>query len=461
MREISSRLDALSEMLALSSHGNTKNILMTAAEAQGPLDLDAMKLAVIQVAREFPQVVSCIQEVREWGRHYVTREYRPDIAIPLVVSDLQIPDSSSSVFSRLMEHLAPRLDAHWDLFNEPALKYHIVRVAKDHHVIAQMAHHAAADAGTAAEVGKKLFEKYDEILTGKKPKWAFQPHAMSTLQKRQVRVKKLSFRETMSNVLDTVGHLAEKTTLPVGSGRQDDQRQHHVKRKLTVEQTEAITKPASGSGASFVDLLVVCTNLAIDQWNGTGDKPSGILTTSMSVNMKGRFRTFNTLNNSGLIFFRAQPEDRENTAAFAKSIALSRIKQFRRQMDFKFYKDISRMNSVLRPLPFPTRSKVVNFIMNKHQFSMAITLLGVIWPETRNGKPTANTCVTQSGGLTISEVHGVGYKLLSNTHLLLIVYVFRNQLNFVLHASACLFTREEAEAFMDLVMENLLSGILR
>jgi hypothetical protein len=126
-------------------------------------------------------------------------------------------------------------------------------------------------------------------------------------------------------------------------------------------------------------------------------------------------------------------------------------------MDFKFYTDISRMNAVLRPFPFGTRSRIVNFIMNRHQFSMAITLLGVIWPETRNGKPTANTCFTRSGDLTLSEVYGVGYKLMSSTHLLLIVYVFSNQLNFVLHASGCLFTREETEAFMDLIMENLLS----
>ncbi|MBI4965640.1 MAG: hypothetical protein HY913_20350 [Desulfomonile tiedjei] len=454
MRETSSKLDALSEMLALSSHGNTKNVLMNAVEAQGPFDLDGLRLAISQLPQDFPELMTCLKEVRNWGRHYLLREYRPDFTIPVVFSELQV-EGTSSVLSSLMDHLAPRLDAHWDLFNKPALKYHIVRVAEDHHVIAQVAHHVVADGGTAAEVGKKMFERYDKIMKGSKPEWACQPHAMSTLQKRMVQVKKPSFKQVLSNVRDTLGHFMDKTTLPAGSGSLQDARQHHVKRKLSIAQTEAITKPSSGRG-SLVDHLVVGTNIAIDRWNEHFNKTPGILTTSMTVNMKGRFRTFNTVNNSGLIFFRSQPEERKSPAAFAKSVALSRIKQFRRQMDFKFYQDISRMNAVLRPFPFAARSKIVNFIMNQHQFSMAITLLGVIWPETKNGKPTANTCFTHSGDFTLSEVHGVGYKLLSNTHLLLIVYVFRNQLNFLLHASACLFTRQEAEAFMDLVMENLL-----
>jgi len=273
-----------------------------------------------------------------------------------------------------------------------------------------------------------------------------------------VQVREPSFREVLSNVRESIGHFVEKPTLPLGRGKPDDLRQHHVKRKLSIEETERMSKLSAQRGVSLVDLLVACTNTAIDQWNDAFGKAPGVITTSMSVNMKGRFRAINALNNSGLIFFRSPPQERKDPTVFAKSLALSRIKQFRRQMDFKFYQDISRLNTVLRPFPFSARSKIVNFIMNKHQFSMAITLLGVIWPETRNGKPTANTCFSRSGDFTIPQIHGVGYKLLSNTHLLLIVYVFRNELNFILHASACLFTREEAKAFMDLIMENLSAG---
>ena len=51
MEEAPARLDALSEMMALSSYGNTKNILVTAVETKGPLDEEAMTLAVRQAAK--------------------------------------------------------------------------------------------------------------------------------------------------------------------------------------------------------------------------------------------------------------------------------------------------------------------------------------------------------------------------------------------------------------------------
>ncbi len=113
------------------------------------------------------------------------------------------------------------------------------------------------------------------------------------------------------------------------------------------------------------------------------------------------------------------------------------------------------MNTAFRLLPFRLKRPIVHWLMQKHQFSVAITMLGVIWPAFRNGKPTMESCLTETGNLSISAVHGIGYKLLSNTHLLFIVYFFANKLNIILHASASLFTREEAGAFLDLMVTNL------
>ena len=115
------------------------------------------------------------------------------------------------------------------------------------------------------------------------------------------------------------------------------------------------------------------------------------------------------------------------------------------------------MTSALRIFPFPVRRMIVGFLMNRHQFSAAVTLLGTIWPQANYENPSANTCLTSTGGLRISEVHGVGYKLLSNTPLLLIVYSFRRRLNLVLHATGTLFTRKESEEFMGIMMNNFMN----
>jgi hypothetical protein len=79
----------------------------------------------------------------------------------------------------------------------------------------------------------------------------------------------------------------------------------------------------------------------------------------------------------------------------------------------------------------------------------------VLWPELQNGKPTGDSFLRAMGDVEVEEVHGLGYKLASSTRLLLIAYVFRNRLNLVLAASAELFTRGEAEQFVDLIVDNL------
>jgi hypothetical protein len=155
--------------------------------------------------------------------------------------------------------------------------------------------------------------------------------------------------------------------------------------------------------------------------------------------------------------FKSRPDERRDPNAFVWGTALKRRKYFNKHMDLKFFQNVSRMTSALRIFPFPVRRRIVNFLMNRHQFSATVTLLGTIWPQGNYENPSSNTCLTSTGGLRISEVHGVGYKLLSSTPLLLIVYSFRGRLNLVLHAKGTLFTRRESDEFMDIMMKNIMN----
>jgi hypothetical protein len=454
MPESLTKLDALSEMMALSSYGNTKNLLITAIEATGSVDEQAMRLALQRATEAYPHFVSRIKEVREWGKHYLVWD-RNRTEMPLRIMDIPGATSSDPGMGSFIQRITPILDRDWDLFHEPPAELHVVRRSKDRYVLSPVIHHVAADAGTASEFGRTVLAHYHQIVTGEQPGWSCEQHAISGARKRRVQPSEPNMRDFLKEFREAITHVFERPELPVGSGTRTDWRQHHTKRALTAQETERIGKLCAAKGVSLVDLLVAGTNLAIDEWNRERNVAPGILTTSMSVNMKGRFQEFENANNSALMFFRSGPEERKDLAAYAKTIALTRIKFFRRHMDFKFVRNVSRMTTSLRRVPFPMRRRIVNFLMNRHQFSVAVTLLGVVWPETKNGKPTGDTCLTHSGGITINEVHGVGYKLLSNTPLLLIVYVFRNQLNLVLHASGSLFTKEEANAFMDVTMKNV------
>jgi hypothetical protein len=113
------------------------------------------------------------------------------------------------------------------------------------------------------------------------------------------------------------------------------------------------------------------------------------------------------------------------------------------------------MTSLVNLFPFRARQRIVNLVMKMHRFSAAVTFLGTIWPVSKNGKLTLESDPTQVADLTINEVHGLGYKLLSDTKLLLIAYTFREKLNLVLAASGSLFDRNEAESFADMVVSTV------
>jgi hypothetical protein len=457
MQETLIKLDALSEMMALSSYGNTKNLLITAIEVSGPIDEEALKLAIQRATRSFPQFVSRIREVREQSRYYLVWDHDPDMILPLRTLDVPRTDRLTSVLDGFIHRITPALDRDWDLFNEAPAEFHILRLSKDRHILAPVIHHVVSDAGTASEFGREVLAHYHENVTGQKPDWPCQQHAMSSSRKRMVHTPGPNLRNFLAGFREAMKHFFERPTLPVGSGSPTDRQQHLVKRVISVQETERIGKLCAEKQVSLVDILVAGINLTVDEWNEARNVNPGILTTSISVNMKGRFRGFEKANNSALMVFKSRPEERKDPAAFTWATALKRKRYFSKHMDLKFFQNVSRMTSALRMFPFPVRRRIVNFLTNRHQFAAAVTLLGTIWPQANHEKASTNTCLTSTGGLRITEVHGVGYKLLSNTPLLLIVYSFRGRLNLVLHATGTLFTRGESEEFMDLMMKKLMN----
>jgi NRPS condensation-like uncharacterized protein len=456
MQETPLKLDALSEMLALSSYGNTKNLLITAIEVSGPLDKEAVKLAIQRATRSFPQFVSRIKEVRERSRHYLVWDHDPDMTLPLTTLDARTYPFTS-VLNGFIQRITPALDRDWDLFNEPPAEINILKLSEDRHILALVIHHVVSDAGTASEFGRELLAHYHENITGQKPDWPCQQRAISSIKKRMVHTRGPNLRSFLVGFREAMKHFIERSGLPLGSGSASDRQQHLVKRVISAQETERIGKLCSEKRVSLVDILVAGIDLTIDEWNEARNVTPGILTTSISVNMKGRFREFEKANNSALMVFKSRPEERRDLDALAWTTALKRRKYFSKHMDLKFFQNVSRMTSALRIFPFPVRRRIVNFLMNRHQFSAAVTLLGTIWPQVDHEKDSSNSCLTSTGGLRITEVHGVGYKLLSNTPLLLIVYSFRGRLNLVLHAAGTLFTRRESEEFMDIMTRNLLN----
>lgn len=453
------RLNPLSEMMVLSTGANTKNIIVSAVEVHGKLDLDAMREAFKRTLINNPLFLSKIEEKRFGIKNFFIRHYDSSIDPPVRVIKVDSSTNKSTILNSYLEAFRPYLDRKWNLFSEAPVELHCLDYGSDNYFYGPVVHHAIADGGIAAEFGREFLGHYDHIITGRMPEWLHSPFAMSNTGTKRAVLKARDSQTILADFRTAIKNIVENPTLPRGSGKKDDLRQFHIKRVLTKRETEALERYSKQRSSSLLDIVVASSNHAIDQWNCKREIPEGFLTTSVSVNMKGRFRGFQRQNNSGLIYFRSGADERQNRDLFRKQIALQRIKQFRNRMDYKFFKDVSRLITALRMAPLEIRKNIVRKLMNLHRFSMAVSMLGVMWPDLKDGRPTSRSAFTNVGEHEIMQVHGLGYKLLSNTPLILMVYTYRERLNLMLASSASVFTSEETSDFLDLLVNNLFHEI--
>lgn len=455
MRDLPKRVDFLSETVALSTYGNTKNVVITAMEVRGPFDVASGEKAARLTARSFPQLMSTLREVSECGMHYLEWEHRPEEPLQIFFAELPLNRRTGNLLDDVIRVMQPRLDRDWDLFKEVAVEFHVIRLGPDHNIMACVCHHVAADAGTASEFGREFLLHYHEIVTRQSPEWADEKLALSTVKRRPIRSKPKGWLQAIKESHHGFMQIFERPLRPIGSGTKKDRNQYFAKRVFSEDDSGRIFFSAMRQGVNFVDALTACTNLAIDKWNRERGCEPGLVTTAMTVNTRGRMRDFDTPNNSSVIFFRSTPEQRQDLSEFRRSLARMRMRHFREHRDMTTLRNIRRLNGATRLFPYWIRKLLIHFFLQNHKFSIAVTFLGTVWPKLINGKPSAQSSVTMSADLRVAEVHGVGYKLHSGTELLLIVYAFQNRLNFILEASGSLFTQSETAQFLDLILQFL------
>ncbi|MGO9571059.1 MAG: condensation domain-containing protein [Desulfomonilaceae bacterium] len=453
-KRASSSVDPLGESLALTTYANTKNLILGALDLRGPLDTEAMREAIASVGDAFPVLRMCLKEVRKRGKHYLVWDHRPGLEIPFIIRGAGKTEPSASSLDILLNCLQTSLDKERNLFLEPPCEVHLVKVAQDHHMLAAVISHVAGDAITFAEIAKEAMIKYHEIVTGDKAALSCYPGA-SAVRKRVIRKRKTTWRDYWRTFRYALIPYGVKCAIPAGSGFPDDRREHHVKQLLSQEDSERIVAESLKSRVSAVDYLVATVTAAIYQWNKARGIGAGTVTAALTVNMQGRFEDMESPNNDSVLYFRLSAEQKKETETLARLILFARISQFRRQMDRKYSRAIAKLNNLFRVFPFKARQKIFVQILQRHQTSFALGFLGILWPEADDRKITADSCLTSAGGISINEVHGIAYKLVSRTPLYLSAYFFLNRLNLILSAAAWQFTREEAQAFLDLVVDLL------
>ncbi len=449
------RLGASSEMLALSSIGQAKNVMVCLIDVIGKLDVELVFQSAKIAVSKYPQLHSFLSDIKRRGLHYLEWSHGDPKNLPVFFHDLSRKHLNDDPMGNVLLTLNSRLDRNWDLLKEMSSEFHCIKLSDERFLVGWLIHHAAGDASIGSDVGKDTLLIYSETVHGSNVENSFEYLSFSASRKRAAVKKKMRFSDYVKDVRQTIQNLLVSPTYPVGGGKKSDLGQNHSKRVFSKDESAQLQSRIRSNGLSLVDTLVAATHYAIDDWNLERNVKPGFLTSSVSVSMRGRFGGLDQENSSALIFFESSPENRSDVRNFLKSLAIRRIHHFRKQEDLKLIENIKMMVDVVRIFPYRMRMKLISFITNQHDFSTAVTLLGVIWPKNEKGRLTSDSALTQLGDLQIEEIIGIPYKMLSKTKTLLVVYTFRNRLNFVLSTSGILFTKDENEKFLDVIIKKL------
>jgi len=452
-------LDPLAEVFAvLDDHGKYKSVILIVAHLKGRLDVDALESAINRSTDKFPILMSGVREVKLGGRFSLIWELRPHLRPHLKTSELNTSNTSIDMFHSVMDHLKPRLERGLNLFNGVAGEFHLIRVDKHHHIAASILHHAAVDGELGAEIQRFIFAHYHQILTGSVPEWEQSPRSFSTMKKRREHVNRSSRKNEYLKDLRFPWPGSQKHGLPVGSGDLDNEEFHSCRRTLSLEATAQLSKESESIGALLIDRAVGSAHLAIEQWNDERRTWTGMVTTAISVNLRNRFLGIDNPNSLTVLYFKSDAADRKDRHDFFHSLGRERIKQFRNKTDLAFYKFLSNARRALSFFPLRIRRGIFKFLVEKAKWYGAIVhihYLGVVVPEFANGRPTGNSLVLQAGDLEVTELYGFAYKPAIQTPIHIWLYTYRNRLHMIVVAWGSHFTRDETEAFSDLVFHNL------
>jgi hypothetical protein len=97
-------------MLAISSYGNTKNVLVTGVELKGHFDEEGVIEGFAQTAADYFPFQSFLTEVKENNRYHLYWQHQPEI--PYTVRRMTLPetDSGKPPLERFLEYTRPNID---------------------------------------------------------------------------------------------------------------------------------------------------------------------------------------------------------------------------------------------------------------------------------------------------------------------------------------------------------------
>jgi hypothetical protein len=373
---------------------------------RGPLDVDAFRAAFDETARAVPLFRAVLEE-RRIGSVYrlcwVVRD-RPN---ELVYDDCRdrVPTPLDAV-AFVEEYHRARTVKRLDLRTEYPVRFFLLRLADDVHLLSTIYHHAGFDAAGGFAFFRDLLATYHARVTGERPAWADAPAITSSAAPPRTVARPVStLRYFLSQMWDIRVRVAGRVSLIASEGTREALGRTAHRAVFGKEEVRGLLGVAKRNEATLTDVLMAGVARSIGAWDREHGLKEDVVRGLLSVNIRTAASADGAegVRLSGINVNAVNPERLAPDAA-VKLYRDGRKDQLARGADVAFYRLLGTIARGVLAVPVRWREPLARKLLEV-PVTFLLSNIGVMWPAIENGRPTARSAVTGAGGLVIDDVH--------------------------------------------------------
>ena len=374
---------------------------------RGPLDVEAFREAYREVLRAEPVPHSLLEERRVGGAHrlhWVVQDTFND----LIYEDCRqaVPQPLDPV--RFIEdYHSQRTVRRMDLFREPPVRFFLLRLADDVHLLSILYHHIGLDGAHGYAMIRDILARYHEKVAGSPPEWTqAQSITSQSVQKgalpRPPWIVSSFFRQMRDIGLWTGGRISLVAT----------QADRDVKGRMCYravfdepEVLSGLRAVAKRNQATVTDALMAALARSIGSWDRDHGGRKEFIRSMLAVNIRNRVEMDESLGMrmSALFWAVRRPEELGVDEA-VRVYRDARVRRLAQRQDVGLYRMLQVSAAVAMLVPLRYRSWIM-----RRQYEVPTTFvlsnIGVMWPRVEEGRPTGETCLDRAGELVVDDVH--------------------------------------------------------
>lgn len=426
---------------------------------EGEIDYARLNQAILSAQEAYPIMRTILR-----GKHFrLFREIQEDLGegvltVQDLASKLQYADIRDEVqiSAQYEKCLCDWLNRPLDIKKGFPLRVVVLRKSEVESSLIFTFHHSAADGLRAVLFIRRIIEGYNNEVPSDSPLledpriYRGRDELLEFANSQRSRVEHYYVKMIFSLFGRFVINAVPPPTRVFHDSSGDSKEIGYYSRAIDPVELEQIELKSRSAGVELNDLLLAACYRVVEKWNGMHGQVSRKIRIMAPVNISPKGFRYVVSNQASWISPVTTPQDRADPARLLRKVRADSIYAAKNRIAFSliyFFYFCSRF-------PLVVIRGMCRFLMITRTYvdTILITNLGLIWPKAGADEPV----VTRIGSAKIVNVTGAA-PVVTPMGLSICVGIYNKNLNLSLSYRPALFSKEKAQMFLDLYVDEIKS----